>query len=319
MRPSPLALLLAAAVLVAAPSRADEPAPADVSINETAKGLYAEGQAALVAGKWAECRAKLLAAWGIVKHAQIAGPLGHCEVEAGHLRDGAEHIQTFLDDPPKDTPAERLALARELLARAKRGIATVTLKPSVHAAQVSIADRSLDGRRGPIYLEPGSHTFRAEHAGYEPAVVTLELAAGADEQVELLLQPANGDTAGHHPVWPYFGVLGVIGLGMGVGFTVHAVVQESDAVDAAQAIAADGGQCTPSPSIGFEQRCADYDDTVSSRNTSRAVGIVGFVVAGLGITTAAIFLATEAAPAVSQLRVTPIVGDGAGVAVDLTF
>src|SRR5262249_49367711 len=140
------------------------------------------------------------------KHYTIAGNLGDCELRLGLYRDAAEHLARYVREIEKDktsTPQERKeGLARYAEARAKGG--EVNLEVDVPGAEVYV-----DGKlaapvplEGPVFLEPGSHTFEARAEGLPSARATIEAKPGAGEPVKLVLKKDAVVVVARRPLWP---------------------------------------------------------------------------------------------------------------------
>src|SRR5262249_11215431 len=104
----------------AAPSKDD-------ALSDTARELFIKGAKASEQQKWDQCRAALLAAWGIKKQWQIAGNLAACELELGMFRDAAEHVAYFLREMPATAGADRRSAGESVQRAALAKIAAVTI------------------------------------------------------------------------------------------------------------------------------------------------------------------------------------------------
>lgn len=182
----------------------------------------------------------------------------------------------------------------------------------------------------PIPLDPGTHHFEARADGMTAAAADLTVAEGHQGELELVLvpapnapaQPASGanpppapahDAArdsGNADVLRYsaygaFG-LGAVGLGLGTVFALDASSKSKDADDRFDACSAMGGCSTAEQS-----EIKGIDDDAAS---SRALGITGFVVGGVGVAAGITLLVLASGEddetASTAPRVTPWVGWG---------
>ncbi len=253
--PSPLLTLctLSAVLAVGTPGLAQLPAgptgsSKDDALSDTARELFVKGVKAWEQQKWEQCRAALLAAWGIKKHPQVAGNLAACEAKLGLYRDAAEHVSYFLRELKADSPPERRALGEAVLKEARTKIATVTVKVDVAGAEVLVDGKSVGVAplEGPVFLEAGHHTVEARR-DLDPSVrKAVVLVAGGTEEVSIQVKPAVvvappvASTAVVAPpppepaprsLWPVVTGAGVaaVFLGGGIGFTVVSNGKAADA------------------------------------------------------------------------------------------
>ena len=138
----------AALLALSTVSRAQAPQGSeDEAMSQTARELFTQGSKAANQRSWDQCRAKLLAAWRIKTHAQIAGQLGHCEAELGLNRDAAEHLMYFLANTATTTSPERRRLAQELFSQARKKVVTLTVTTDVAGADVTLNSKAAGRRR----------------------------------------------------------------------------------------------------------------------------------------------------------------------------
>jgi hypothetical protein len=158
-----------------------------------ARELYVEGAKAARTGHAERARLFYTSAWRAQHHWQIAGSLGHVELQLGRYRDAAEHLAFFLRETRDLTaidPRDRSALAWDLeRAKAKIGVVTAVVEPV--GAEVFVDGAPL-GRAplvDPVFVDPGRHVIEARLQGYPVAVASRDLVPGAAAQLTLKLTP----------------------------------------------------------------------------------------------------------------------------------
>jgi hypothetical protein len=72
--------------------------------------------------------------------------------------------------------------------------------------------------------------------------------------------------------------LGVVGLGVGVGFLVHSGAEKGKAEDLTNEISADGGHCVEGQ--GPDSRCGKAEELYQSSDEANTVAIGGLVAGG---------------------------------------
>src|SRR5262249_19172477 len=154
-----------------------------------------------------------------------------------------EAIEGFSKVDPKKADA-----VREALKIATKDLAVLHIVVNVDHVPVWIdAEHDLAGVspiRGDVFIAPGRHTLFAEIDEYDPVRMEIVVEKGQPREVSLDLQPSKRmppvDTA-VRPLAPpeardrsvvplvVGGGLAAIGIGVGVGFAVHASRRQSDA------------------------------------------------------------------------------------------
>lgn len=278
--------LCALATLSPRPVRADDPPDATV-LSAKAGVLYDEGRTLLKASKWEDARASLLAAWSLHKHWQIAASLATCELELGLAREAAEHARFYL----RNTLPDRRERAEALLKTATAKIATLTVKVEPAGAEVLI-DGAAAGRAplaDALFVEPGRRHVVARSPGMPDATETLDLLAGSTRTVSLELKrpgdvgggivspPAGDGSSAPSPGWmAVTGGLALVGIGLGIGFTVAA----NGKADNAAALQQPGGESVcfgGSPTPG----CSDLSETLTAQSTLSNAAVVSFLLGGV--------------------------------------
>jgi len=159
----------------------------------------------------------------------------------------------------------------------------------------------------PLFLEPGSHVIIGKK-GKAEAKVTVEAAAGTLEPLELKLvtkaEPtqwkevlpdfgpqSDADKPKSSSKWPKWkiattiagGVVGLGGLGLGIGFTVVSQGYEKERADLVASFPLKTQQCSATPDF---PDCKRIPTLVQQRDDASTIGIVGFVVGGVGLAAA---------------------------------
>jgi hypothetical protein len=177
-----------AASAPAAPPSATDKAAAD----ELAK-IVADAQKAVAALKWEDARVLYAKAYKLKPGWIIEAELGRAEAGAGKFRDGAEHLAGALRDAPASLTADDRKTIEDSLDDARAHVATLTVNVRP-GAEVLIGGQSVGTAPlpGPLYLDPGQVVIEARLDGYMGMRAPRNLAAGANETVDLKLLRAGG-------------------------------------------------------------------------------------------------------------------------------
>lgn len=280
---------------------------------DAARALFVEAEDARVSKRFAECVDKAQQAFSQFPQAQILGVLGLCEFELGKFADAAKHLRLYVADATNKVEPEM----QEKFAKARARVTEVEVQCNQQDAAISIDGASIGKAPATVFLDPGKRTFAAQKEGYAGKLVSRDLLAGTKITIVLVLS-REGESAGAAglSMWPAGVGFGLAGAGalLGGGMMIASAVRASDAEEAAQ-------KCKGSPRL---QAClADGQLIADDVDTFRAVGVVGFVVAGavlaFAIPYAAAASGTSAADE-ARLRVTPWLAPGfVGGSVEATF
>lgn len=308
--------------------------PNDAAMTEEARQLYREGSKAANAGQWEKCRAKLLLAWGVKQHWQVAAQLGDCELRLGTDRDAAnaaEHLSFAVQTAPASAAAAK-RLAQDALEQAKKKVATIRVTANVAEADVRVDDKESGKAPLELFMVPGAHVVAARHDGYEIASSTITVSAGESRDVALELKimasPAasasvapvatNRNTGSPTPTskpiepdgfasakpWLIGGsiVLATGGLVFGIVETAAANSKSDDASKQLEKITSTGQTCPAASS------CAKLKATLESGSSAANMAMAGYAVAGAGAVAAIVLLVVPSGShATSTGRVTPVV------------
>ncbi len=118
----------------------------------------------------------------------------------GRTIEALRTLERFVQSPA-NTPADRIASAREEMARLTAMIAHVNIARAPADAQVAVDARPAEGDLSDVQLDPGTHVIDARRDGYRPFRQELTLAPGArqtiiarlteiDDQARLRVEPS---------------------------------------------------------------------------------------------------------------------------------
>jgi hypothetical protein len=310
--------IFAAVTGVGSTSRAE-----DDPLSDTARELFVKGVKAYEQGKWDQCRAALLAAYAIKRHAQIAGNLADCELKLGKHRDAAEHAWFFLHALRPDAPAERRAGAQAQLKEAQQKVVTLRITIDVAGAEVIVDGQSVGKAplEAPVFVEPGRHTIEALRAE-GAARATIEAGRGESRDVALVLTKTQGlDGSGGGVSKPIvIGGATVSGVALLTGAVLLGVsaAKGSTASSLREKVQKTGG-CVDA-SAGD---CAELDSAARSKAALGNAGfwtLVGGGAVGVATLVYGVVQGSKAPQPKSGWRVLPTVtGDGGGVFVTGRF
>src|SRR5262249_47545609 len=139
--------------------------------------------------RWAEARDLYDKAWRLKKTHDIAANLAYVELKLGRFRDAAEHLAFAVKSWPPTGKADKRAYAVADLQNAKREVGTLTIHVTVPRTDV-LVDGKLVGQApidDDVFVEPGSHTVEAKHAGYSDAKQIVQAAKGSAQTVTLTM------------------------------------------------------------------------------------------------------------------------------------
>ncbi|HVH47659.1 MAG TPA: hypothetical protein VM925_35230 [Labilithrix sp.] len=315
-----LGLPALAALILAAPARADEAAD-----TATARALGIEGVTLAEGGKCKEAIEKLDRAEKLHHAPTTATRLGECEIETGKLVLGTERLQRVIREPlPANAhPAFVAAVARAQKALDSALPRLAALKISVNgppAAKLAImidgeptSEATLDTHRR---IDPGTHEIKVSAPGFLPSALSTSLAEGETRSVVLELKPdphvpppprsaAPGVSSGHvaeksGSKVPALFAFGVAAAGLGVGIYGATVVEDR--------LSQLSGRCDPN------RVCPnDLKPVFQDAKTWATVSTAGFITAGAGVATGVLLLllaggSSASDPAKSGARVRPAIG-----------
>jgi hypothetical protein len=183
-----------ALLAVASNAAAQAPSGEDVA---SARALGIEGVRLADSGNCTAAVAKLQAAEKLYHAPTTLERLGECQVNLGQLVAGTENLNRVVREtlPPNAPPPFVAAQQRaaQLLAVAQPRIGK--LRIHVEGAPLDKVSATVDGTSVPSALfdsgrptDPGPHEVRATAPGFKTATASLQLAAGSEQQVSLVLE-----------------------------------------------------------------------------------------------------------------------------------
>ncbi|KYF69769.1 tetratricopeptide repeat protein [Sorangium cellulosum] len=308
-------IAIASALVTAAPALAlAAPAGAqDEVMTEKVRELHKEGNAHYARGDYERARVAYLAAWALQKRLQIAGNLAEAEMKLGRFREAAEHLAHYLREAPREQPpppAAEIKAAEALYAAARAEVGALSIATLENGAEI-LVDGEVVGVAplpGPVFVEPGWHTVSARR-GHRFGVRQARVEKGGEALVEVELadgnlgpstkpppvaspdsaapappastvpeRPAGGARVSVVPV-VIGGALGVVGLGVGVGFTLAANAKGTE-IDGPLRVG-DGSRsaCYQSRSAA----CARLAEAVDDLDALTSAAVVGYVVGGAAL------------------------------------
>ncbi|HTN85732.1 MAG TPA: hypothetical protein VL242_18660 [Sorangium sp.] len=330
--------LLLASMAAATSARGDEqraaPGPSAESARDRAVRDFEQGRRAHREGRLEDAELSYLRAWAWMKSYDIAVNLGQVQLMLNKPASAAKHLAFGVRTVGPEIEPERLERMQALLAEAKAQVGTVR----VRVRNVPDAELFVDGKRVPaeeathaLYVEPGQHLLVIRRAGYEDAVRPLATGPGATEEITIDLKPkaatgrraagvpVNGDAnakapaaraqAGEPRSWVpaiALGAASVVGLGVGVGFTLASNGASADARALREDILRVGPGCLDAPSA-LADRCAQLVRTTARSDRLRDVAGVTYIASGtvaLAALAVALWPRSGSAPG-SAVRVVP--------------
>ncbi|MBI5500799.1 MAG: PEGA domain-containing protein [Deltaproteobacteria bacterium] len=253
-------LIAGLSVLVGGRAALAQPSASD-AMTATARELYEAASAAYAKQDYATCEAKGLAAWGVMRHPQVAAQLGACELELEKARAAAEHLTFFLGHAA-DTDAEARALAEKLLVRAKTKVAHVSVGSPVNGAELRVDGVDVGVLPNEVFLEPGRHTLLARKEGLADWRTDVDVGAGEERTLTATFNAAP--TGGVDPIAAGLG-FGLGGAGAIVSIVLGAVAAGKDGDIAAlhDSLAGDPYACG---SGTHDAACADLANVLAERD-----------------------------------------------------
>lgn len=323
-------MLMTAVLLATAPALAEAPASPPVELDKEVARLYSEGAEAADRGQWEEARTLFENAYKLQPRPRIAANLGRAELMVGKPCAAVEHLEVYLsEDKEADQGARRMV--REVLDKATAKIGMVRVRVDVDGADIFVNGHN-EGKsplKRPLCFAPGSYTVEARASGRKPAI--KDVALGANSVLEVELSPAvhrqDEDRISKVPAWrtPVLVgglALGVIGMGVGIGFSVATAKKNPEIDREADRLKQSTSLNEPICAGRSDPRCARLFALGDKQNTYETAAVVSYAAGGLlGIGTAVLWHASRPATASrnrSAINVTVVPSPG-GMQVFGTF
>ena len=239
-------------------------------------------------------RLKFEQACAVLKTPACLRALGLSQFYTGRYIEALQNLQKSLDDKELDTASRKEVT--DLVQQAFDKTAHIEIR-APGGGRVRIDD-TLDAGNAPlssaVHVTVGSHAITVT-VGEKTERMTVECQAGKVTQADFQSKfPASqqggtgpgpsGPTESYQPTagWvvpAIVGGVGLVGLGLGIGFAVASQGAQSDA----SALYARGVCANTSTAA-----CGQYKNAIDSQNTDSAVSIAGYVAGGVFLATAAV-------------------------------
>lgn len=244
---------------------------------------------------------------GDAPKAVLAVRAASCMMDQGKNAQAAQLLQRQLEQMEKDGVQGGKGAVENKLQAAAAKVAAYDIHTD-EGAEITVDDQVIGKYpdMNPLFLEPGAHVVMARKEKGE-AKASVESVAGTLEPLELKLKikaeptqwkevlPDFGTdpekdkpkSSGKWPGWRIGmliggGVLGAGGAAMGVVFTVQSQGYEQQRTDLVASFPLKSQQCASTPNSA---ECKQVATLVQQRDDASTLGIVGFVVGGVGIAT----------------------------------
>jgi hypothetical protein len=293
-------LLASAALFVATPLFAEQPATSDVG---EARRLFDEATALERQSAWREASVKLDAALAIKETPGLHFHRAHCAEQLGELVVAARHYarsEALIRAGAKAPDVEELLAAARARVLAKVPRLVLTLPSDVSGATLEIDGVVVSDEPGtPVYLDPGRHRIVARAPGRRDFEMEVTLVEGQTQTLEVALSApsdpsapkardddSEADTGGlgtREIVLIGEATLVVAGLATGIGYSIAT----NDAADRAERLQEIVDATSPEdPSSACSENpppeCAELEDANADRRRASRFATIGFVTAGVG-------------------------------------
>lgn len=323
--------LLTARPALAAPGPAEPRAGESTRSRDHADDLFDKGKEAFNLGKIEDAYALYQKAWALKQTHDIAGNMAQAELKLGKVRAAAEHISFAIAHFPPTSVSDPRPALEKVLVGLRQQLGVMRLKLNVPGAKIAIDGRALGESQSldEVFVEPGTHTFVAELAGYANATATAMAMAGSRNEVTLTLvkeAPVErveppvppkqdpkppGIASGPSPVLLVVGgVLAVAGIATGIGLTV-AANGKGDEVATFSAQVPGRSACT---GVAPPSACAELSGAAATRDTLSNAAAVSFLAGGtFALVTAGLGIWSAKTPSKTGIvRAAPIIGASQG-------
>ena len=169
-----------------------QPAPgtavdADAEYAQLVSGALSEFER----GHWEQARAWFERAHALRPNARTLWGLGVTAFELGRYAQAIEELQIAVADLRLPLEGEQRAQAEDVIARAARHVAMLSVELEPPRAVLSLD--GLETRSRELVLSPGSYTLAARAPGFQERELSLHLAPGEKRDLRLTLPPIELD------------------------------------------------------------------------------------------------------------------------------
>jgi hypothetical protein len=255
-------------------------------VTDKARELHGEGDVLYEKGDFARARAAYLGAWLLKKHWQIALNLGDTEVRLGLYRDAAEHLAYYLRESANAEPPPPPG-GKKLYDEARAKVGALEITSDAGGAEIAVDGKvvGVTPLEDPIFVEPGEHTIEARRGeGFVASTITVEKGEARPVAMNLGVMgpqlepppPSHPTEAPRPSLVPIVigGALGVVGVGVGIGFTVAANGKSSDIDGPLKVGGGERSACYRNAS----EACATLGDAVNDLDAFTSVAVAGYAV-----------------------------------------
>lgn len=192
MRRGPSVVVLLAALLVAAPLRAQEPTPPQASLAddlpEAARADYLAGRALFGDGDFAGALVRFQNALETTKDSRLYWNIGVCHRSLRHYSDAIRALERFMaDSGARVTDAQR-ADAAEFIAGLRPYVAALSVRSSERAASVLVDDKIAGTSPLDRYLvDLGAHTIVLRKAGFADQTRRIDVTETKDVSLDVTM------------------------------------------------------------------------------------------------------------------------------------
>ncbi|MGH7279899.1 MAG: tetratricopeptide repeat protein, partial [Polyangiaceae bacterium] len=291
-----------------------------------ADARFHEGLAFVQAGEYEQARLAFEQAYAISKDPTTLWNLALAEMKTNHPVEAIRHFRQFKRDPkanPQDLPT-----CTNLIERMEAQTCHVTVK-TAPGAEITV-----DGERwtenaptsDPIDIGEGVHTIRVQLGtrwaskdvdGVKGQEITITLDVGEapppDNRDHVVPPPSHEKAVAFPPPTGaiILGGVGIVGLGLGVGFGLDAMSAKSDGQDQEKA------QPCSNPTSAA---CGAIHDTQDHANRSALISNIGFIGGGALLAGGIVWWLVAPRKVEESAQIVPIVKkDFAGISVGRSF
>ena len=162
---------------------------------ELARALFREGVAHADAGRFAEAEERFRRAYAIRATPALSFNLAAALVRLGKVVEAASLLRAVMTDP--ESPPPLVAQAQEQLETAEARIARLTIRPGATGSDVAFyVDDTVVRTDIELPLDPGAHVVEARRGSETVATREVTLDDGADEELELEVEPEVFEAGG---------------------------------------------------------------------------------------------------------------------------
>lgn len=167
-------------------AQADEPS---VEAKTKAQILLSEGTQLFNRGAMAEALDRFKQAYAEYASPKLLFNIGQTSRSLGRSVEAMDALEKFLAEAT-DTPPEMISEAKRSVVELRGMLGNLTILCSTPGAEVALDGRIIGSAPlpGSLWVMPGSHLITANHPGFSPASVTVDVNAGTVHTLALAMQ-----------------------------------------------------------------------------------------------------------------------------------